>query len=77
MAYCEEHGLRLQAFAYWRKRLKKSSGSVSLVQLAPGLLQPAVSAALRLVVDDRYTIEIADGFSSATLRRVIDVVRGR
>jgi hypothetical protein len=42
-AYCGQHGLSLQTFAYWRKPLKKSSGSVRLVQLPPGLLQQAVS----------------------------------
>jgi transposase len=42
-AYCGQHGLSLQTFAYWRKRLNKSSGSVRLVQLPPGLLQQAVA----------------------------------
>ena len=75
--YCEHHGLSLQKFAYWRKRLKKKAGcNQTLVQLPHGILRQAVSSPVRVVVDERYVIEVADGFSASTLARVLDVVQG-
>ena len=74
--YCEQHGLKLKTFAYWRRRLKTDSRGVRLVQLPTGALRSSGGSTLRVVVDDRFTIEVADGFSPATLGRVLEVLRG-
>lgn len=74
-AYCEQHGLNLKTFAYWRHRFKTENTAVKLVQL-PAEALPA-GPALRVVVDNRIAIEVSDGFTPATLTRVIEAVRGR
>jgi len=76
--YCEHHGLSLQRFAYWRKRLKeKTCFSPTLVRIPHEIMRQAATSPIRVVVDARYVIEVGDGFSSSTLARVLDVVRGR
>ncbi len=75
-AYCEQHGLNLHTFGYWRQRLKTDSTSVRLVQLPTGALRQPEESTLRLVVDDRLAIEVSDGFNPATLGRVLEVLRG-
>lgn len=76
--YCEHHALSLQKFAYWRKRLKKKASlNPALVQIPHGIVRQATCPPVRVVVDERYVIEVADGFSASTLARVLDVVQGR
>ena len=74
--YCKQHGLNLKTFAYWRRRMKKASTSVRLVQLPSEALRNSERSALRVVVDGRFTIEIEDGFNPTTLGRVVEVLRG-
>jgi uncharacterized protein (DUF885 family) len=79
--YCQSNGLNLKTFTYWRHRLKKqNSTTVQLVQLAAHKTVPVhhcQPSALRMIVDNHISIEIADEFSPATLARVLDVVQGR
>ncbi len=76
--YCDHYGLSLQKFAYWRKRLKKKASlNPTLVQLPHGILRQAVSPPVRVIVDERYVIEVTDEFNASTLARVLDVVQGR
>ena len=75
-AYCEQHGINLKTFAYWRHRLKTDSHALRLVQLPPGALRQPEGRTLRVVVDERYTIEVTDGFNPATLARTVEVLRG-
>ncbi len=74
--YCKQHELKLKTFAYWRRRFKAESTTVRLVQLPTGTLQQSQGSTLRLLIDGRYTIEVADGFNPATLSRVLEVLRG-
>ena len=74
--YCKQHGLNLKTFAYWRRRQKKDNPSVRLVQLSAEALHQAERSALRIVVDNRYAIEVSDGFNPTTLGRVVEVLRG-
>ena len=80
-AYCQNNGLNLKSFAYWKHRLKKqNSTTVQLVQVASPKTLPvhySRSCALRMILDNHISIEIADEFSPATLARVLDVVQGR
>ena len=73
--YCKQHGLNLKTFAYWRRRQKKDSTSVRLVQLSAEALHHAERSALRVVVDNRYAIEVSDGFNPATLGSVLEVLK--
>ncbi len=73
--YCKQHGLNLKTFAYWRRRFKADSTPVKLVQLPSGVLQQQAGSALRVKVDSRYTIEVSDGFSPATLGCVLEVLK--
>jgi len=75
-AYCEQHSLNLKTFAYWRRRLKTESTTVRLVQLPTGTQQQPEGSPVRVVVDDRYRIEVTDDFSPATLGRILEVFRG-
>ena len=75
-AYCEQHGLNLKTFAYWRRRLKTDNHAVRLVQLPTRALRQPEGTTLRVVVDDRFTIEVTDGFNPATLARTVEVLRG-
>ena len=75
-AYCEQHGLKLTTFTYWRHRLKTDSTSVRLIQLPTGALRQPEGTTLRVVVDGRFTIEVTDGFNPATLARILEVLQG-
>ncbi len=70
--YCREQGLNIKTFHYWRKRLKQKPETVKLVQV-PTL--PVTAAPIRLIVEDRFAIEVSDGFNPATLSRIVEVVR--
>ncbi len=76
-SYCEQHGLKLSTFAYWRQRLKTDSTSVRLVQLPTRALRHTEGSTLRVMVDGRYTVEVLDGFNPATLGQVLEVLRGQ
>ncbi len=71
--YCRDHGLNIKTFYYWRKKLKQKPGTVKLVQV-PTL--PITAAPIRLIVEDRFAIEVSDGFNTTTLSRIVEVVRG-
>jgi hypothetical protein len=75
-AYCEEHGLNLKTFAYWRRRLRTDSHAVKLVELPTGSLRQSDGSTLRVVVDEPFAIEVTDGFNAATLARILEVLRG-
>ncbi len=74
--YCEQHGLSLKTFAYWRRRFKADSAAVRLVQLPPGALRQPEGSTLRVMVDGRHTVEVIDGFNPTTLGSILEVLRG-
>lgn len=76
-AYCEQHGLNLKTFAYWRHRLKTGDAPVRLVQIATAGPNRSEQSVVRIVIDEHTAIEVPDGFSAATLAGVLEVVRGR
>ncbi len=78
--YCRRHGLSCSAFRYWRRKLGKGAGTpVSLVPV-PGVIPQEEShhacnaADLRLNLKGRFTVEVGDGFSSATLARLVSTL---
>ena len=69
--YCREHGLRVNQFIYWKKRVMP--GTVTLVEIStpkPLRSSPDIS----LLVGAHYRIEIPEGFDPASLELVIRVV---
>ena len=78
--YCRRHGLSCSAFRYWRRKLGKGAGTpVSLVPV-PGVIPQEEShhacnaADLRLNLKGRFTVEVGDGFSPATLARLVSTL---
>ena len=77
--YCGEHGLSGKSFVYWKKRLLPARVAVSLVELPN--IQPtsvlSVCRPLRLMLGNRYGIEIERGFDEQTLDRLLRVLEKR
>jgi hypothetical protein len=77
--FCQEHGLSRWGFLYWRRKLlDRSTGDLSFVQVAnTSTLCSGLADAINIVVEERYRVEISDGFDGATLRRLLDVLEER
>ena len=77
--YCRKHGLRNKSFVYWKKRLGPARVAVSLVEVPN--IQPtsvlSVCRPLRLMLGNRYGIEIERGFDEQTLDRLLRVLEKR
>ncbi len=86
--YCRHHGISVASLHRWRERLRGDR----TVDAAPGAAQPARllpvalladqrpglagEAPLRLVLGEDLRLEVAPGFDAATLRRVVELLRG-
>lgn len=73
--FCRQNDLNRHRFYYWKRRIKKCDMSIPLVQLG-GLSSLSGKyfsdgAALGLIIDKRFRIEICDGFNPATLEQII------
>jgi putative transposase len=69
-AFCQERGIGVHSFYFWRKRLGKSEP----VRFA--LLKTVASAApLELILASGERLHIRNGVDVATLRLVLDAVR--
>ena len=71
--YCRMHNLSIKTFAYWRRKLRKGSETVKLVQIP---CVPVTIVPIRLIIDDRFAIEVGNGFSPDTLKQLVLTVRG-
>ena len=78
--YCRQHNLKHHQLVYWRKRLPKTETDVSFVPLKLedllDLPAPQQQAALTLVVNNQFKIEIRAGFDAQLLRQLIFALRG-
>ena len=75
--YCRLNKISLKSFQYWKRKEKRNGASPALIEVAlPKLLSIPLSAhpLLCLVVDQHYRIEIAKGFDSEDLERVVRVL---
>ena len=75
--FCKERGLTEYSFYAWRKRLQQS-GPVrfALVERSTRRQEPRAESALELVLATCERLRIGIGVDSATLRTVLDVLRG-
>lgn len=74
--YCQEHGLRLKSFGYWKRKIMASKASPSLVEVPPAVsaqLFP-LSKPIRLQIGHKYRIEIERGFDAETLSLLLGVL---
>ena len=80
--YCRRNGLIRHRFGYWKKKLFTEEGQVEFAMLpvnfsehsAP-FIQDSSPSTLRLMVDSRFSLEIPDQFSQATLTKVLQVLK--
>jgi len=77
--YCRQHGLSDKSFLYWKKRHGRAGVSVSLVEVPAFQATPMLPGCrpLRLMLGNRYGIEIERGFDEETLGRLLQVLEGR
>ncbi len=74
--YCRRNQISRDRLNYWRKRL--SSGSSSLVEISLNRFFPDVHGCpLRLVIGDRYRIEVDRGFDPGVLHQLLYVLEQR
>jgi hypothetical protein len=66
--YCRRHNLSKTRFSYWSRRFKTGPVPVALIQL------PVQDSGLRLIVNNRYQVEIDERFSSGTLQHLLQVL---
>jgi len=78
--YCRQHNLKHHQLVYWKKRFLKTDTEVTFVPLKfEDLLdipdQPDC-AALSLVINNHFKVEIRSGFDADLLRQLIFALRG-
>ena len=76
--YCLREGISLERLGTWKRRLdredRKKSGA--LVAVPSKIVSSALHAhpEIKLVVDERYRVEIPDAFSPVTLETVLHIL---
>jgi hypothetical protein len=75
--FCKEQGLTEYSFYAWRKRLR-GEGPVRFALVDRGGLrqEPVTEASLELVLGTGERLRIGAGVEAATLRTVLDALRG-
>jgi hypothetical protein len=73
--FCRRNDLNRHRFNYWKRRNKKCTMSIPLVQLGglPALSEKYLpdTAKLGVCINGRFHIEIPDGFNPVTLEQLI------
>ena len=81
--YCRQNRLKNRIFTYWKLKLSSHESPVEFVQVCAESipLTPSVpgfnnsGAPLRLIVNCGFAIDIPDGFSPATLQKVLQTLQ--
>jgi hypothetical protein len=78
--YCRQKDLSRPQFTYWKCKLRKKADPVSFVPVLGTSFRSQIhrnhSAPLKLIIDNRYQIEIGEGFSPDTLSTLIRTLGG-
>lgn len=74
--YCRRHQLKWHQFIYWKKRLiEPETPAVTFVPVPmtsiPGAEPKASGVALKVVVGDRFKVEITPGFDAELLGQLL------
>ena len=74
--FCEQHGLKLNQFTYWKYKHGKKAADKDITFVSVPMASfraPAASprAALHLLTDAGHRIEVYPGFDPATLKQLI------
>jgi len=72
--YCRQHNLKIRRFNYFKSRLKKKNIPVQFVEIPVEPVQAPLF--LKLNIGSDFQVEIPDGFSQATLAKVLQVIGG-
>jgi hypothetical protein len=77
--YCNKEGISLERLGTWKRRLDREGQEQTgaLVAVPSKTVSSALSTSgtmLRLVVNERYRVEIPDAFSPVTLQTVLHVL---
>lgn len=79
--FCRSRELKVKTFSYWHRKFRKEkTGVVQFVQLPAeklfaGKNETNRSTELKLIIENRFVIEVRDGFNPGTLRQVIETIR--
>ena len=80
--YCRRHDLSYHALTYWQRKV--SGPSRQHTRLIPVPVeritqhyQPGPSSGIKILLNDRIAIEVADRFSPGTLSRILSVLENR
>ena len=77
--YCREKNLSRHRFTYWNSKLRKKDAVTFLPILGSALCSQGLGrdqAPIKLIIDNRYRVEIGEGFSPATLSTLIRTLGG-
>jgi len=78
--YCRRHNLKQHQLLYWKKRFVQAESGVSFVPVSiaglPGDPVQTDHPTLCLFINDRFKIEISQGFDPQLLRQLIFALRG-
>ena len=80
VAYCRLHEVNRHRLIYWRKQLSEKAPSSSLVEISlnrPPHDETLHDSSLRLLIGNRYRIEVARGFDFGILHQLIYVLEQR
>lgn len=74
--YCRQHSLALSTFGYWRRKIKRSTSDkprfYPLTVTTETFSKPAYDTSIAFYLNqDRFRIEIDQGFSPALLKKLV------
>jgi hypothetical protein len=75
--YCDQNGLKLSQFTYWKyKNSKKAADDVTFVPVPFTGFRPSATGgtSLNLITTTGHRIEVCPGFDPATLKQLIAVL---
>jgi len=78
--YCRQNNLKAHRFTYWKRKFYRENLPVELVRIHTSPVKSTHflhnnGVPLRLTMGARFTLEIPDGFSPATLEQVISTLQ--